>query len=145
MKIHRRGILHFHFWIPFMASSDLWKWCLSIKQSSSRFRTGQFFHCYCCSFCRQCIFFSFCVKRLHCSHQQVVLVPQGCCLLLRIVKDASNEDHTVRGGRQSSRDGDGFESSKRHSVYFPWHQFHKFLTPPWPGVRGRPAELKEHL
>ena len=32
------------------------------------------------------------------AHQQVVLVPQGCCLLLRIVKDASNEDHTVRGG-----------------------------------------------
>ena len=25
-------------------------------------------------------------------------MPQGCCLLLRIVKDASNEDHTVRGG-----------------------------------------------
>ena len=79
-----------------MASSDLWKWCLSIKQSSSRFKnTWQFSLLLAIVvvvvvvvvvvdvYRQQDISSSFCVKTLHCSSQQV-----GLLVLLPIVTDS---------------------------------------------------------
>ena len=115
-----------------MASSDSWKWSVSIKQSSSRLRTGQFVNCCCC------ISSSFCVKTLHCSISQQLLVVNVTgffyCYRYRMMPAMSSTGGApiIIGGMAV-----GFESSKRHSVYFPWHQFHKFFSTPLPlSIRG---------